>query len=105
MDSDHTGRLALRVAWGGLMVVFAAYVAVALGVGGSRLLDAFSTWVFIALVLGAAALLALRAFMGGARRAAWLALAAGAALYAAGELLYEVAYSDAPDLAPYPSPA
>jgi diguanylate cyclase (GGDEF)-like protein len=87
------------------MAVFAAYVAVALGLGGPRLLDAFSTWVYIALVLGAASLLGLRAFTGEERRAPWLALAASAALWAAGELVYEVFYSDAPELAPYPSVA
>ena len=37
-------RLALRVAWGSLMVVFAAYLAVAFGLGGSRLLDFFSVY-------------------------------------------------------------
>ena len=46
------------------MVVFAAYIAVAFGLGGSRLLDAFSSWVAIALVLGAAGLLAARGFAG-----------------------------------------
>src|SRR4051794_23865159 len=96
-------RLALRVAWGSLMVVFAAYLAVALGLGGSRLLDAFSSWGAIALVLGAAALLTLRAFTGEGRRAPWLALAAGAGLWVAGELIYQLAYADAPDVAPYPS--
>ena len=106
MNREVPGRLVLRVVWAGLMVVFAAYVAVALGLGGPRVLDAFSTWVYIALVLGAAGLLALRAFMGGEeRRAPWLALAAGAALWAAGELVYEIAYSEAPEEAPYPSVA
>ena len=105
MNQEVPGRFALRVVWAGLMVVFAAYVAVALGLGGSGLLDAFSTWVYIALVLGAAALLALRAFTGEGERAPWLALAASAALWAAGELVYEIAYSEAPELAPYPSVA
>jgi diguanylate cyclase (GGDEF)-like protein len=105
MSRNDPGRFALRVAWASLMVVFAAYVAVALGLGGPGLLDFFSTWVYIALLLGAAALLALRGFTGEARRAPWLALATGAALWAAGELLYEIAYADAPDLAPYPSVA
>ena len=54
MNQEVPGRLVLRVVWAGLMVVFAAYVAVALGLGGSGLLDAFSSWVSIALVLGAA---------------------------------------------------
>ena len=54
MIQEVPGRLALRVVWAGLMIVFAAYVAVALGLGGEDLLDAFSTWVYIALVLGAA---------------------------------------------------
>ena len=103
MNREVPSRFALRVVWASLMVVFAAYVAVALGLGGSGLLDAFSTWVYIALVLGAAGLLALRAFTGAERRAPWLALAAGAAMWAAGELVYEFWYSDAPDLAPYPS--
>jgi two-component system cell cycle response regulator len=85
------------------MIVFAAYVAVAFGLGGSRLLDVFSSWGAIALVLGAAALLALRGLTEDAVRAPWLALAAGAALWASGELIYQLAYSDAPDLAPYPS--
>ena len=105
MNQEVPGRFALRVVWASLMVVFAAYVAVALGLGGSGLLDAFSTWVYIALVLGAAGLLALRAFTGEEQRAPWLALAAGAAMWAAGELVYEIAYSEAPDLAPYPSVA
>ncbi len=105
MNQEVPGRLVLRVVWTGLMVVFAAYVAVALGLGDGDLLDAFSTWVYIALVLGAAALLALRAFTGEGQRAPWLALAASATLWAAGELVYEIAYSEAPDLAPYPSVA
>jgi diguanylate cyclase (GGDEF)-like protein len=85
------------------MVVFVAYVAVAFGLGGPGLLDAFSSWGAIALVLGAAALLALRAFSAGARRAPWLTLAGAAGLWVAGELIYQLAYADAPDLAPYPS--
>jgi two-component system, cell cycle response regulator len=105
MNPQVQGRFAMRVVWTSLMVVFTAYVAVALGLGGADLLDAFSTWVYIALVLGAAALLALRAFTGEERRAPWLALAASATLWAAGELVYETAYSEAPDLAPYPSVA
>jgi two-component system, cell cycle response regulator len=99
------GRRALRVVWVSLMVVFTAYIAVAFGLGGSRLLDAFSSWVAIALVLGAAGLLAARGFMGDGPRAPWLAFAASAALWAGGELIYEIAYSEAPDLAPYPSVA
>ena len=84
-------------------MVFAAYVAVALGVGGSGVLDFFSSWVCIGLVLGAAALLALRGFASDDRRAPWLVLSLGAAMWAIGELIYEIAYSDAPELAPYPS--
>ncbi len=87
------------------MVVFTAYIAVALGLGGSRLLDAFSSWVVIALVLGAAGLLAARGVMGDRPRAPWFAFAASGALWAGGELIYEIAYADAPDLAPYPSVA
>ena len=69
MVQEVPARLALRVAWAGLMVVFAAYVAVALGLGGPGLLAAFSDWVSIALVLGAAGLLAVRGLTahGGAR--------------------------------------
>jgi diguanylate cyclase (GGDEF)-like protein len=87
------------------MVVFAAYIAVALGLGGSPVLDAFSSWVAIPLVLGAAGLLAARGLLGDDARAPWLAFAASAALWAGGELIYEIAYSDAPDFAPYPSVA
>ena len=87
------------------LVVFAAYVAVALGLGGSRLLDPFSTWVYIALVLGAAVLLALRALRRRRPPGAVARARAGAALWAAGELVYELAYSEAPELAPYPSVA
>ena len=104
MNQEVPGRLALRVVWVGLMVVFAAYVAVALGLGGSDLLDAFSSWVYIALVLGAAGLLALRAVIGEGPRAPWLALAAGAALWAGGELVYEIAYSEAPKFTTWPTP-
>jgi two-component system cell cycle response regulator len=93
----------MRVAWASLLVVFAAYVAVALGLGGSEVLDFFSSWVYIALGLGAALLLALRGFAMDDRRAPWLALAIGAAMYATGELIFELAYSEAPELAPYPS--
>src|SRR3954453_22136937 len=103
MNRHVPSRLALRVVWGSLMVVLAAYLAVACGLGGSDLLDVFSSWVFIALVLGAAALLALRAFTGQARRGPWLALAAGAALYAAGGLGFEVGFSGAPAKAASPS--
>ena len=105
MNQSIPGRNALRVAWASLMVVFAAYLAVAVGLGGSGLLDVFSTWVYIALVLGAATLLALRGFARDDRRAPWLALALGAAMWAIGELIYELAYSEAPELAPYPSVA
>src|SRR5512132_1061822 len=93
----------MRIAWAGLLVVFAAYVAVALGVGGPGVLDFFSSWVCIALVLGAAALLAMRGFASDDRRAPWLALSLGAAMWAVGEIIYELAYSEAPELAPYPS--
>jgi len=93
----------MRIAWAVLLVVFTAYVAVALGVGGSGVLDFFSSWVCIGLVLGAAALLALRGFTSDDRRAPWLFLSLGAAMWAVGELIYEIAYSEAPELAPYPS--
>src|SRR3954452_10364898 len=105
MNRYVPGRMALRVAWASLMVVFVAYLAVAIGLGGSGLLDVFSSWVAIALVLGAATMLALRAFTGDARRGPWLALAAAAALWVAGELVYQLFYAGAPDRAPYPSVA
>jgi two-component system cell cycle response regulator len=105
MNHHVPGQFAMRMAWASLMVVFAAYVAVAFGLGGAGLLDVFSTWVYIALVIGAGVLLALRAFARGARRAPWLALSAGALLWATGELIYELAYSEAPEMAPYPSVA
>jgi two-component system, cell cycle response regulator len=93
----------MRIAWAVLLVVFAAYVAVALGVGGPGVLDFFSSWVCIGLVLGAAAVLAVRGFASDDRRAPWLFLSLGAAMWAIGELIYEIAYSEAPELAPYPS--
>src|SRR3954447_18745055 len=105
MNRYVPGRMALRVVWASLMVVFAAYLAVAIGLGGSGLLDVFSSWAAIALVLGAATMLALRAFTGDARRGPWLALAAAAALWVAGELVHEGFYAAAPDRAPYPSVA
>ncbi len=72
MNQRNPGRRAMRIAWAVLLVVFAAYVAVALGVGGPGVLDFFSSWVCIGLVLGAAALLALRGFASDDRRAPWL---------------------------------
>ena len=93
----------MRIAWAVLLVVFTVYVAVALGVGGPGVLDFFSSWVCIGLVLGAAALLAVRGFASDDRRAPWLCLSLGAAMWAIGELIYEIAYSEAPELAPYPS--
>ena len=69
------------------------------------MLDAFSSWVYIGLGLGASVLLALRGFTSDDRRGAWLALSVGAGMYAIGELIYELAYADAPELAPYPSVA
>ena len=102
MNQRIPGQSALRVAWATLLVVFVAYVAVALGLGGEGVLDLFSSWVYIALVLGAAALLAVRAFAGD-DRAPWLALSIGAAMWAIGEIIYELAYSEAPENAPYPS--
>ena len=105
MNQEVPGRFALRVVWVSLMVVFAAYVAVALGLGGSDLLDAFSTWVYIALVLGAAgAARAARLHRRGAARAVAGARGRRGAV-GGGELVYELAYSEAPDLAPYPSVA
>ena len=83
MNLRNPGRRAMRIAWAVLLVVFAAYVAVALGVGGAGVLDFFSSWVCIGLVLGAAALLALRGFASDDRRAPWLFLSLGAAMWAA----------------------
>ena len=77
MNERIPGRSALRVAWASLLVVFAAYVAVALGLGGSAVLDVFSSWVYIGLGLGAAVLLALRGFTSDDRRGPWLALSIG----------------------------
>jgi two-component system cell cycle response regulator len=105
LNASSPGRSALRVAWATLLVVFVAYLAVALGLGGSGLLDVFSTWAYIGLVLGAAILLAARGLARDDHRVAWLALAAGAAMSAVGELIYEFAYSADPDFAPYPSVA
>jgi two-component system, cell cycle response regulator len=103
IDTGH-GRFALRVAWASLVVLFAAYLMVAVGgLGGRAVEKAFSTWVYIALVLGAAAMLAVRALVGEGRRAPWLALAASPALWAGGEVIWTLAYEDAPELAPYPS--
>src|SRR3954469_14295648 len=96
MNRYVPSRLALRVGWGSLMVVFAAYLPVACGLGGSDLLDVFSSWFFIALVLGAAALLGLRAFTGQGRRGPWLALAARAPPFAGGARGYAIAHSGAP---------
>jgi two-component system cell cycle response regulator len=103
LNQRNPGRRAMRIAWAVLLVVFTAYVAVALGVGGSGVLDFFSSWVCIGLVLGAAALLAVRGFASDDRRAPWLCLSLGAGMWAIGELIYEIAYSEAPELAPYPS--
>jgi len=103
LNQRNPGRRAMRIAWAVLLVVFIAYVAVALGVGGPGVLDFFSSWVCIGLVLGAAALLALRGFASDDRRGPWLFLSLGAAMWAIGELIYEIAYSKAPELAPYPS--
>ena len=104
MNQPIPGQSALRVAWASLLVVFAASVAVALGLGGPDVLDVFSSWVYIALVLGASGLLAVRAF---ARddRAPWLALSIGAAMWGVGEIIYELAYAKERDYAPYPSVA
>ena len=89
-----------------LLIVFAAYLLVVLaGVGGRALEDAVSTWVYIALGLGAAALLVVRGLVGEDCRAAWLTIAASPALWAAGEVVWALAYEQAPELAPYPSVA
>src|SRR3954447_11392984 len=93
----------MRIAWAVLLVVFTAYVAVALGVGGHGVLDFFSSWVCIALVLGAAGLLAVRGFASDDRRAPWLCLSLGAVMWGIGELIYEIRSSEAPELASYPS--
>ena len=96
------GRFVLRVAWATLLVLFAAYLAVTVGLGdyGLRL---FSTWVYIALGVGAAALLVMRALVA-ERRAPWLALACSPLLWAAGETIW-LTSTRTPDLAPYPSVA
>ena len=89
----------MRIAWAVLLVVFTAYVAV-LGVGGPGSPRLLPSWVCIGLVLGAAALLARRGFASDDRRAPWLFLSLGAAMWAVGELIYEIAYSEAPELGP-----
>ena len=88
-----------------LLVVFAAYLAVALGLGGPGVLDVFSTLgLHRARTRRGRAARAARLHRDD-RRAPWLALSLGAAMWAIGELIYEIAYSEAPDLAPYPSVA
>ncbi len=97
-------RLALRVAWASLLIIFAAYLAVTVGgLGGNSLEDVFSTWVYIALGLGAAGLLSVRALVGEDCRAAWLVVAASPALWALGEAVWALWYQAAPEQAPYPS--
>ena len=106
MNERIPGRSALRVAWAILLVVFVAYVAVALGLGDSGLLDFFSTWVYIAPRARrggrCSRCAASPATTAGRRGSRWLV---GAAMWAIGELIYELAYSEAPELAPYPSVA
>src|SRR4051794_21084741 len=101
MSQIVPSRFVLRVAWASLIVVFAAYVAVVLGIADSGLQDVFA----IPLAVVSGGLLALRGFAPGARRPAWLALSAGALLWAVGEVIYLIAYSSAPEMAPYPSVA
>ena len=84
-------------------MVFVAYVAVALGLGGSGAPRLLLLLGLHRAGVGAAALLALRGFARDDRRAPWLMLSLGAFMWAVGEIIYELAYSAAPDLAPYPS--
>ena len=75
MTRKFQAGVALRVVWASLMVVFTAYIAVALGLGGSVLLDAFSSWV-ASRSCSARPGCSRAGLPGDGRRAPWLAFAA-----------------------------
>jgi len=86
----------------GLLIAYAAITWWALG--SASLQDAVGRWVYDAVVLGAALIVLARAAAVEAERKAWLALAIGMLLWAAGQTYYSaVLYYAEP--APFPSPA
>jgi len=96
---------AVRALWAGALLLLAVHVAASLGVGGERLAEAFSTWVYVALLVIAALACLARARVGApGDRAAWVALGAAPALWAAGELLWMLVLEGREGLG-YPSPA
>lgn len=92
-------RVLLGLSLAGL-ALFAAHTA--FGLGGQRLYSFFNLWVYNALILLSVAVCALRAALVRAERAAWLVLSVVLAAWAAGEIVFSVAYGGKP---PFPSVA
>jgi two-component system cell cycle response regulator len=86
----------------GLLAVYAAVTLWTLG--SASLQDVAGRWFYDAVVVGAALIVLARAVLREAERKAWLALAMGLLLWAAGQTYYSVVlYYASP--APFPSPA
>ncbi|HWH44930.1 MAG TPA: hypothetical protein VNT32_09380, partial [Thermoleophilaceae bacterium] len=73
-----------------------------LGLGGPQLDSLADDWVYNGLIVGAAGVCLAAGRRAGGHRVAWLALGAGIALWAGGEILYSLQYDDAGEV-PIPS--
>ena len=99
---------ARRLVLAGGAVLALAFLAFALhaatGFGGSGLDSLFDEWVYDGVMLGAAASCLLRAALVRRERGAWVLMGLALAIWTAGEIYYELAFTGAASV-PVPSPA
>ena len=92
----------------GAVVVLAGFLAfaahVAFDLGGAAANEFFATWVYNLLILGAAGACLARAALIESERLVWALVGAGLGAWAAGEIYYWAAFSEAATV-PIPSPA
>ena len=105
MDVSPRLRAGMRALTALVGLALLAYVAhTALGVGSPQLDGFFEDWVYCGLIVAAGAACVTRALAVEEERAAWLVMGIGLMAWAAGEVVWTVAYAEDPN-PPYPSVA
>jgi diguanylate cyclase (GGDEF)-like protein len=103
--TESRARIPLGI---GAVVVLAGFLAfaahVAFDLGGAAADEFFATWVYNLLILGAAGACLARAALVESERLVWALVGAGLGAWAAGEIYYWAAFSEAATV-PIPSPA